>query len=206
MEEYLVLSKRQYSSLCNKVETKDEKTNSTTDSLEDIGIKGLPKYSLPLYEYLKAKSPSIDWNSNNDLLVSGVLVPDSNILTLFKDPTNPKSEKIQSNLASWRVFKNWLVTNNVPTNLVNNNVTEEEKLPEIQNPAEPAEFPSIAELKNKDEPLIVNSKEKPSPEDASAVNNSEKKEKQKVKHSSCVIKPPKRYSRGATKKIKWIRF
>ena len=73
-----------------------EKTVSTTkshDLLKDDKIKGLPKYSIPLYEYLKTKSPSIDWNSNDDLLVSGEIVPDSNILLLLKDATNPDNER-----------------------------------------------------------------------------------------------------------------
>ena len=211
MQEYIVVKADKFAELCDKIpnevnNARSEETVSTTkshDSLETDKIKGLPKYSLPLYKYLKTKSPSIDWNSNNDLLVSGNLVPNSNII-LFKDATNPQNEKIQSDLASWRVFKNWLLENKVPTSLLNNNVTAKEKLPEVQNPAVESDFPSIDELKSTEVPLTINSVEKPFTNEDSAINNSEKEKT--IRKSARVIKPPKRYGRGLPKKIKWIRF
>ena len=221
MDEYIVIRSDKFAKLCNKnvTETSNagvEKTASTAQSNDQLEktdkIKGLPKYSLPLYEFLKTKSPSIDWNSNNELLVSGSLVPDSNILLLFKDATNPQNEKIQSNLASWRVFKNWLLENNVPTTLLNNNVKIREKSPEIQNPVVESDFPSLNELKNSEVPLTINSVEKPATKEDSAINNSAKEENKKIRKSDRVIKPPKRYGRGLAKKtkkvkkIKWIRF
>ena len=196
------MSYGQFSKLCvpktaETTEPGSEEAASTAAPSDSVGIKGLPKYSLPLYEYLKTQSPRIDWTLNNELLISGVLVPNSNIQTLLKDATNPKNENIQSDSASWRVFKNWLLDNKIPTDLLNDNVTAaKEQLPIFQNPAVASEFPSIEELKSSDAPLTTSSKDKPATE--------ERNEKRAaIRKSSRVIRPPKKYGRGIGK---WIRF
>ena len=89
---------------------------------------GLEKDALPLYEFLKKQSPTLDWNQNSELLLSGSLVPESNVFTLINDATN-KNGEVKLSDAVWRVFKRWLLNNNVPLSIVNDKVKSKEKLP-----------------------------------------------------------------------------
>ena len=107
-------------------------------------IRGLNKRAIPLYKYLEKKSPLIDWNQDRELLLSSTLIPNSNIYTLLNDATNNnKDSEIKSNEASWRVFRQWLRDNKVPSDLVNNKVLQEENLPPMLNQPNPENFPTI---------------------------------------------------------------
>ena len=43
---------------------------------EEKRVAELEKKALPLYDFLKKRSPSLDWNRNYEILLSGSLLPD----------------------------------------------------------------------------------------------------------------------------------
>ena len=187
-------------------------------------VSGLKKNGVPLYDYLKSKSPAIDWTVNNELLLSGSLVPNSNIVQLINDATN-NNGSIKSNEASWRVFRAWLKNNNVPQDLVNSNVTNKIKSPPIENPSHAESMPSVSTLVenyNNGEPPIVDDGEYLSAEDTSPVedepihdtgNNRKRKKISNgaLRRSARTRKAPNKYGRwakGSIKRatIKWLKY
>ena len=156
----------------------------------EIEATGLHKESLPLYEFLKKQSPALDWNQNYEITLSGSLVPDSNIFTLIKDATKPNAQSVQSNDAVWRVFKKWLIDNNVPPDMVNNLVKKQEQLPEIQNPVTPSNFPTIQSMKRKylkDGPAVrVDIQDDAPQSEETSIDDSENKQKKaKIRNIAC---------------------
>ena len=135
----------------NETESNNAVTESeaaSTENNEENIPQGLNRKGLPLYEFLKTKTPEIDWNENLELLLRGSLIPNTNIYELIKDATSTDGS-ISSDEASWRVFRKWLQDNDVPNNLVNNKVKKSENLPPVENPPKSSEFPSVEHLKDR---------------------------------------------------------
>ena len=201
-------------------QTKQNENQESHPETENEAI-GIEKHALPLYEFLKKQSPALDWNQNNELMLSGSLVPNSDIFQLIKDATNLNNENVTSDEAVWRVFKKWLLDNNVPLAMVNNNVKKKDQLPAIQNPVNTAKFPSIRSLKSKyrykrgSSPVVQNISNTSTQSGETPNVDTEKKEKRKrldkspLRRSIREKRSPKKYGRGkiaTNRKIKWLKF
>ena len=215
MNEYIILSISQYKQICknSNIDMTPPKSHSIEkppsvkkpqsiekpQSTEEKSPSELQADELPLYEFLKKKSPSIDWNANNELMISGLIIPDSNIFSLIKDATNNKGTQ-KSDDGHFRIFKKWLQDNNVPDHLVNKKIKEKEKLPEITPPINLNEIPTVESLKSNPKTTL---NEIPTVENNTTVEKPYISEEQ-LRKSTRVSRPPVHYGRGA--KIKWIKF
>ena len=207
----------------NEKNTVENVSGESPSKKNKKSVSGLKKTRVPLYDYLKSKSPEIDWTVNNELLLSGSLVPNSNIVQLISDATNDNGT-IKSNEASWRVFRAWLKNNNVPEDLVISNVKNKIKSPPIENPSHAESMPPVSTLVqnyNNGEPPIVDDGEYLSAEDTSPVeddpiydtgNNRKKKiSNGALRRSTRAKKAPNKYGRGAKGSIKratikWLKY
>lgn len=171
--------------------------------------EGVNKKGLPLYHFLRKFSPDIDWNSNNEILISGSLIPNSNILQLIRDATENEAG-IVSEDATWRVFRNWLRAHNVPSGIVNDRVNRKKDPPQVINPVDPTTFPSISTLKEREKKglgPVVHRNIETSVENVPIVESDdpenkkldEKVEKKPTRVSTRVKVAPKIYGRGRNK-------
>ena len=222
MNEYITLTSSQYKQLLSKSQTSEailpKKTVIETTPPKKVEIETTPPKKsimedqenleraklndegIPLYEFLKKKSPSIDWNADYELMISGLIIPGSNIFDLIKDATS--SEDVQkSDSGHFRIFKKWLQDNDVPDNLVNARTREKEKLPEITPPINLNEIPSIQSLRDQHSPST----------EVVLQSNTKKRKKnyisqEPIRKSTREMKIPDRFKgRGLTKK-KWLRI
>ena len=178
--------------------------------------------ALKLFDYLERMKPDIDWNNNNEVLLSGIILPNSNVYTLLKDATNKKG-KIESDLAVFNVFKNWLNSNKIPENLVNAKVLEKKRQhPKITQPISVENFPSISELKERSpnkgveihndkeaaNSTIVNNEIFPDPKSLKRTVTGDINV-EPVRKSGRKKRSPQKYGFGrkrVIKKIRWIRY
>lgn len=251
MDEFVVLTKFQYDKICpprvasaetihkkndsvlapNDVISKPPPVSKTAEKEKSIlsnpektsnAYKMLSHEGRMLYDFLEQSDPAIDWNSDNEVLLMGTVIPNSNIYKLINDVTN-KNGAISSEKDIFRLFKNWLITNKAPAHLLNSTVYDKkDSSPKITPTLNPQNFPSVNELKQNQEKSgseFVDIESQSTSNDASATaiaelekNVTEKSNDlniEKLRKSDRIRKPPAKYGHGkkaSRKRIKWLKY
>ena len=124
-------------------------SNAAKDAEIDGAIeKGLNRNAIQLFKFLRKRSPDIDWIDSSQMLLSGSLVPDSDIYKLMIDAVRTDGQ-ISSSEMDYRVLRRFLIKSNVPENIVNKNIYKRRKMPVIVNPINADDIPTVRELKKR---------------------------------------------------------